>query len=87
MRVKRTGILTKIVIMVLLVYGVVSLVWLNSREAKAREDLAEKRRYDAQLAAEVDELEYEIAHSDDPEVKEKIARDDGYVYPDEEIIS
>ena len=87
MRVKRTGILTKIVITVLLVYGVVSLVWINGRETKTREELAEKRRYDAQLAAEVDELQYEINHSDDPEVKEKMARGDGYVYPDEQIIS
>ena len=87
MRVKRTGILTKIVITVLLVYGVVSIVWLNGREVKAREALAEQERYRAELAARVDELEYEINNSDDPAVKEKIARGDGYVYPDEKVIN
>ncbi len=87
MRVRRTGILTKIVITVLVVYGVVSIVWLNGREVKAREALAEQERYRAELAARVDELQYEINNSDDPEVKEKIARGDGYVYPNEQIIN
>ena len=87
MRVKRIGILSKIVITVLLVFGVVSIVWLNGREVKAREALAEQERYRAELAARVDELEYEINNSDDPAVKEKIARGDGYVYPDEKVIN
>ena len=87
MRVRRTGILTKIVITVLVVYGVVSIVWLNGREVKAREALAEQERYRAELAARVDELQHEINNSDDPEVKEKIARGDGYVYPNEQIIN
>ncbi len=87
MRVKRTGILTKIVIAVLLLYGVGSLVWLSGREAKARAELAEQQRYRAELASQVDKLQYEIDNSDDPEVKEKLAREDGYVYPDEQIIN
>lgn len=87
MHLKRTGILTKIVITVLLIYGVVSLVWINSKNARAREELEKERVVEAQLSAETDKYERWLNNSDDPEVMEEIAREMGLEYPNTEIYS
>lgn len=87
MHLKRTGILTKIVITVLLIYGVVSLVWINSKNARAREELEKERAVEAQLSAETDKYERWLNNSDDPEVMEEIAREMGLEYPNTEIYS
>ncbi len=77
MRLKRTGILTKIVIAVLFLYALVTLVRLNDSKARAEEDLAELRRQEALIAAENDDMDYAINHSDDEDVIRDIARDQG----------
>ncbi len=85
MRVKRSSILTKIVIVVLLVYAVVSLIRINDRKAQAQEDLADLKRQEAGIAADNDDMQYALEHRDDPEVLEDIAREHGYTYDGEEI--
>ena len=86
MKFKHAGILTKIVVLALLVYGTILIV--NTR---ARVEAAEANR-DA-LALQVDallqenaELEYDIEHAGDPEIIEDIARSKlGLVTPGEKI--
>lgn len=86
MRVKRSSILTKIVLAVLFIYALVTLVRISDRKAQARADLEELIRQESVLAAENDGMEYDIAHKDDPEVIEDIARNElGMTNPDEKI--
>ncbi len=88
MRLKRTGTLTKIIILVLLIYAVVSLVHLADQKTKAEADLAELRRQEAEIAAENDDMLYSLNHSDDPEVIRQKARDElGMVDPGEEVFN
>lgn len=86
MRLRRTGTITKIIIVVLLVYAVVSLVHLADMRAAAQGDLDALRDREAELAAENDDLRYSLEHSDDEEVIRQKARDElGLVDPGEEI--
>lgn len=86
MKLKRASIFTKVVIVALVLYAVVSIVTVRSEvaETKARRD---------ELAAEVTELErenselsYDISHGADDEAIEDIARDKlGLVKPGEKV--
>lgn len=86
MKFKRTGIVTKIVILAIIVYAGITLVSLKVQVSDARET-REK------LQGEVDgvlqtntELQYAIDHSTDPETIEDIARNKlGLVKPGEKI--
>lgn len=86
MRTKKAGILTKLIILALILYGVITLFDLRARIEAAE---AEKVR----LQEEVDELtrsnaamEYEIDNSDDPDTIEAVARKKlGLVMPGEKI--
>ncbi len=86
MKLKRSSILMKIVILALIVYAGITLVTAKNRIAEARAD-------QAALQAEVDaalrenaELEYDVAHAGDPETIESIARTKlGLVKPGEKI--
>ena len=86
MRLRRTGILTKIVIAVLLVYGVASIIRLSARIDSAKEDVEELEQQMADIAAENDDMQYAIDHSEDEDVIRDIARDKlGLVEPGEEV--
>lgn len=86
MKFKRTGIVTKIVILAIIVYAGITLVSLKVQVSDARETRD-------QLQGEVDgvlqtntELQYAIDHSTDPETIEDIARNKlGLVKPGEKI--
>ncbi len=86
MKLRKTGIFTKIVIIALAAYAIVSLLSLKSR-------LAQAEAYQAKLEEEVSRAElenaglsYEIEHSADDSTIEDIARDKlGLVKPGEKI--
>lgn len=86
MKLRKTGIFTKIVIIALVAYATVSLLRLKTR-------LAQAEAYQAQLEEEVSRTEqenaglsYEIEHSADDSTIEDIARDKlGLVKPGEKI--
>jgi cell division protein FtsB len=85
MRFKRAGFLTKIVILILLVYMATSLLDLRSKIQTVqmqRDDLS-RQVVDQRLANQ--QLADAIEHSDDPEMLEQVARDKGYVKQGEEI--
>lgn len=85
MRLRRTGILTKIVLAVLLVYALVTKIGQTDLERQKRSELEDLRNYEARLAADVDGMQYAIDHSTDEEVLRDIARGQGFTDPDEEI--
>ena len=70
MRLKRAGLLTKLVIVVLLVYLATSLLDLRGQIQSVQE---ERDTLDNQ------QLEDAIENSDDPETLERVAREKGYV--------
>lgn len=85
MKIKRAGIITKIVIAILLVYAATTLTGLYSQINEANNELANVRDAVDELNAKNAELEYAVNNSDDPEVIEDIARDLGLAYPNEEV--
>ena len=76
---KRAGFLTKIVVLVLLIYMALSLIDIRGKiqgVQTQRDDLARQvtdQRLENQKLADA------IANSDDPEMLERVARDRGYV--------
>ena len=79
MQFKRAGFLTKIVVLVLLIYMAITLLDLRGRiQAVQAERDALARQVTSQLL-ENRKLEDAIENSDDPEMLEQVARDRGYV--------
>ena len=86
MKLKRSSIFMKIVILALLVYAGISLVNAKGRIARAEADRAELQARVATVQQENAELEYDIAHAGDPETIASIARAKlGLVLPGEKI--
>ncbi len=85
MHVRKSGFITKIVLLVLLVYAIVSLMLLRSNLADAQAANQASADRVAELKQENEEMKYAIEHSGDPETMEDIARDMGYVMPGEQI--
>ena len=79
MRLKRAGLLTKLVIVVLLVYLATSLLDLRGQIQSVQEerDTLEQQVEEQRLANQ--QLEDAIENSDDPETLERVAREKGYV--------
>ena len=82
---KRAGFLTKIVVLVLLIYMALSLIDIRGKiqgVQAQRDDLARQvtdQRLENQKLADA------IANSGDPEMQEQVARDRGYVEKDETL--
>lgn len=87
MKFKRASIFTKIVILALIVYAVISLIGTRERITVAE---ADRDAYQAEVDAllrENAELEYDIEHAGDDEVIADIARSKlGLVFPGEKIL-
>ena len=87
MRLRRTGILTKVVIVVLLVYLATSLLDLRGQiqNTKEQQQTVSQQVEDQRLANQ--ELQEAIDNSDDPETLERVARERGYVKQGETLYS
>ena len=86
MKLKKARITTKIVIAAVVVYACISWVSVKSRVEEARVVLGGLETQVAEAAQENAALEYQIAHADDPETIEDIARGKlGLVMPGEKI--
>ena len=87
MKLKRTSIFTKIVILALIVYAAISLTTTKSRIATAEADrIVLQAKVDAALQENA-ELEYDIEHAGDPDTIAEIARSKlGLVMPGEKIL-
>ena len=80
---KRTGFLTMIVILALLIYMSISLLDLQGKiqDVQMQRDTLSRQVIDQRL--ENQKLADAIANSDDPEMLEQVARDRGYVRENE----
>lgn len=86
MRHKRAGIITKLVVLILMVYATVTLINLRTRIDVAEAEMAEKTQDVQETKATVAALHYEIEHRDDPKTIENIARDKlGLLLPGERV--
>ena len=79
MQFKRAGFLTKLVVLVLLIYMAIAVLDLRGKiqSVEAERDILARQVTDQRL--ENQKLEDAIANSDDPEMLEQVARDRGYV--------
>ena len=85
MQFKRAGLVTKVVIVVLMIYMTISLLDLRTQIQTAQD---QKDILAAQVAAQKldnQQLTEAIANSDDPAMLESVARDKGYVKPGETL--
>ena len=86
MKLKRASILTKIVILALCAYAVISLLHLKSRLREAEDYNTGLQRQVVQAEQENAGLRYEIEHSGDDATIEDVAREKlGLVKPGEKI--
>ena len=85
MRFKRAGLLTKVVVMVLLIYMATSLLDLRGRIQGVDEMRSALAQQVADQQLENQALSDAIEHSDDPEMLEQVARDRGLVKQGEEL--
>lgn len=83
---KKAGIITRIVLLILVVYAAVTLIGLRSRIKDAEIAVAARAAEVDQVTRDNEILSYEIAHSSDPETYENVARSKlGLVKPGEEV--
>ena len=83
---KKASAITKIVILALIVYAVVSLISVKSRTAEARQEKQALQQKVTQISEANAELQYGIDHSTDDQTIEDIAREKlGLVKPGEVI--
>ena len=86
MKLKRSSIFMKIVILAMIVYATISLVSTRGRIAEAEADrVLLQAKVDAALQENA-ELQYDVEHAEDPETIAEIARTKlGLVKPGEKI--
>lgn len=85
MRFKQAGFLTKLVIMVLLIYMATSLLDLRGQIRDAEQARAALEEQVRQKQLENQQLSAAIENSDDPDMLERVAREKGYVKSNETI--
>ncbi len=86
MKTGKASIITKLVVLILIVYATVTLISLKERVEKASKSEGDLRAQVESLQSSNDYLQYEIDNSDDPETIAEIARDKlGLVLPGERI--
>ena len=85
MRFKQAGFLTKLVIVVLLIYMATSLLDLRGQIRDAEQARAALEEQVRQKQLENQQLSAAIENSDDPDMLERVAREKGYVKSNETI--
>ena len=86
MKLKKAGLITKIVILAIVAYMALSLVGMRGQVASAKVERDRMEDQVKSLAAANAALEYEIAHNQETETIESIARDKlGLVLPGETV--
>jgi len=73
---KKSGVLTKIIIIIVVAYAAISLIRVCDQIEKGKEEQAQLEQTVSQLELENAELQYAIEHKNDDKVKEDIARNE-----------
>ena len=82
---KRAGFLTKIVVLVLLIYMALSLIEIRGKIQGVQTQRDDLSRQVTDQRLENQKLADAIENSDDPEMLERVARERGYVEKDETL--
>lgn len=86
MKFKKAGFLTKLLILVMIVYAVYNIIDVRANIAEAQQNLNTLTQQVEDATQAKAQLDYEIEHKDDPETIEQIARAKlGLVKPGEKI--
>ena len=86
MKLKKAGLITKIVILAIVAYMALSLVGMRGQVASAKVERDRMEEQVKSLTAANAAVAYEIAHNDETETLESIARDRlGLVLPGETV--
>ena len=79
MKLKRAGMLTKVIIVVLLIYFTTSLLDLEGKIQDTEQEIGALQEQIEQQKIQNQQLQLAIENSDDPETLERVAREKGYV--------
>lgn len=86
MKYKRVGLVTKLVVIILMVYATVTLINLRTGINEAEKEMAELEMAIQGKNASIATLQYEIEHCSDPKTIENIAREKlGLLLPGERV--
>jgi cell division protein FtsB len=88
MKLRKAGIVTTVVVVILLIYAAIRLVSIHMQIESAKENQTELEEQAETMETSNAEMEYALENSDEDEVIAGIARDKlGLTYPEEEIFS
>ncbi len=82
---KKTGFLTKLVLLALFILLAVRLLDVRAKIQNGEQEQSQLTHQVAQVKQENTQLSNAIENKDDPEVLESVARDKGYVKADEKL--
>lgn len=86
MKLKKAGLITRIVVVVLIVYAAARLVSMHAQIEDAKDVQNDRVQRAETMETANAEMEYSLENSEDDDVIAGIARDKlGMAYPDEEI--
>ena len=86
MKLKRADFITKLVLVLILLFAVASTVTIRSKTEELRTEIEALHNRASELEIENAELEYYVEHQDDDDVIGNIARKYwGFVRPDEKV--
>ena len=85
MKIKKAGLLTKIVVLALLLFTATTMLGMRGKIQAAQNEVDQLSQQVADQTQKNAELSDAIEHSDDPDVIESVARSKGYVAPGEKI--
>ena len=86
MKLKRADFITKLVLVLILLFAVASTVTIRSKTEELRTEIEALHGRASELEIENAELEYYVEHQDDDDVIGNIARKYwGFVRPDEKV--
>ena len=85
MKIKKAGLLTKIVVLALLLFTATTMLGMRGKIQAAQNEVEQLSQQVADQTQKNAELSDAIEHSDDPDVIESVARSKGYVAPGEKI--
>jgi len=86
MKLKKADFITKLVVILIILFATVTMVSIRSKTESLKAEIASLQGQAAELEIKNAELQYYVEHKDDDDVIGSIARKYwNYVYPDEKV--